>query len=226
MPKDLKEAKRNRSEFGTILLLLAAGGAGIWFLRHHAATQLPEPGNEVAQENSDVGAPTGATGLRAVDFRNFTYRPACLGEGTTRPAVRTRNGRYESSTGDETVSLEVAEVAFGDLTDDGQDEAAVLTVCNTGGSGVFTEGVVYQLQNGEPVELARTQEGDRAFGGLAGLTIINGTLVVQRFAGDENGPACCPKYIDTTRWRWTGTALEQTGSTTRRNTPAQQGEKS
>jgi hypothetical protein len=35
-------------------------------------------------------------GIRSIDFRNFTYRPSCLGEeaGSKPEAVRTKNGVY------------------------------------------------------------------------------------------------------------------------------------
>jgi hypothetical protein len=43
--------------------------------------------------------------------------------------------------------------------------------------------------------------------------------VVERYATDEDGPACCPRYIDTTRLRWDGTQLLPEGVVTRRPAP-------
>ncbi|HEV2911960.1 MAG TPA: hypothetical protein VGX92_01475 [Pyrinomonadaceae bacterium] len=153
--------------------------------------------------------------IRRVDFRNFTYLPSCAYDGKP---VRMRGGTYSRDRGDDKMFLELVKVAYGDLTNDGRDEAVVITTCNTGGTGHFTEGTIYTMRGaGRAVELARLEEGDRAFGGIRDVRVERGRLVVERFGPEEPGTgACCPKYVDTISYRWNKSVLAQMGETRRR----------
>lgn len=157
----------------------------------------------------------GAGDIHRVDFQNFTYRPSCAYEKPR--AVRTRNGNYTRNRGDDKMFFEVRSVNYGDLTGDGRDEAVVLTNCNTGGTGQFSEGFIFTMRSGRPALLTRIEGGDRAFGGLAGAKVEHGLLIVESYAPEEPGVgACCPKYIETTHYRWNGRRLVKVGKTTRR----------
>ncbi len=158
---------------------------------------------------------SGAGDIHRVDFQNFTYRPSCAYEKPR--AVRTRNGNYTRNRGDDKIFFDVRSVTYGDLTGDGRDEAVVLTNCNTGGTGQFSEGFIFTMRNGRPVLLTRIAGGDRAFGGLASAKVERGLLIVETYAPEEPGMgACCPKYIETTRYHWNGRRLVKSGKTTRR----------
>ena len=153
----------------------------------------------------------GGSDIRRVDFQNFTYRPSCAYDG--RP-VRTRKGSYVRDRGDDKLWLEVQKTAYGDLTGDRRDEAVVVTKCNTGGTGHFTEGFIYTMRKGRVSEIARLEEGDRAFGGIHDVRVERGLLVEERYAPVEPGTgACCPEYIVTTTYRLTGSGLVQVGKT-------------
>src|SRR6476469_9156721 len=80
--------------------------------------------------------------IHSVDFKNFAYQPYCASEATTR--IRVKNGEYSKETPQggyvDHFYFNVMGVTYGDVTGDGQDEAVVLSVCNTGGTGNFTEG--------------------------------------------------------------------------------------
>ena len=156
----------------------------------------------------------GTSNIRAVDFQNFSYRPTCSYDAKP---LRTHNGEYTRARGDDKIFFKIKDPKYGDLNGDGKDEAVVTSVCNTGGTGNFTEGFVYTMRGGRPILLTRIEGGDRAFGGIDDARIEQGLLLVERYAPDESGGgACCPKYIETTKYRWNGQRLVQIGKTTRR----------
>lgn len=196
------------------VFMLGVGLAAGWWLSRQGL-----PHRQPAQKP----APSQAAGdIRRVDFQNFNYTPDCVmvdGKPTGTP-ITVRNGSYRLEQADNHVIFGVLSIQYGDLTGDGHDEAAVVTHCNLGGTGQFTEGMVYGMQAGNPVLLGRVEGGDRAYGGIESLTIEDGRLVVGRFATDD-GPACCPMYIETTGLRWDGTRLVKDGASTRRAAPTQ-----
>ncbi|HKV39068.1 MAG TPA: hypothetical protein VJX67_07640 [Blastocatellia bacterium] len=162
-----------------------------------------------------------ASGIRLVDFRNFTYSPSCLNfEDNKNPeAITTVDGAY--SRGDATdpssdkVFFEVRDVIYGDLTGDGQEEALVTTNCDTGGTGQFSDGIIFRMRGGRPVPIASLGVGDRADGGIHAVSIEKGLLRVERYGQKDSG-ACCPEYIETTSVRLLGSQLVQVGKTSRR----------
>ena len=153
--------------------------------------------------------------IHRVNFQDFIYRPSCASEDAE-PQIRTRNGKYEVYNDKEQIGFTVSTPAYGDLTNDGVDEAVILSVCNTGGSGQFSEGFIYTMRGGKPLLLARIPGGDRASGGLHNLTVERGLLVVESYAMKDTSGLCCPDFIDTTRYRWDGRKLVQAGKTIRR----------
>ncbi|HXG27550.1 MAG TPA: hypothetical protein VNJ47_01705 [Nevskiales bacterium] len=204
-------ARKNRGHWLAALVLLAVGAAGGAWLARHA---LPALG-------LDERPPARATDgdIRTVDFRNFTYAVYCVSEDGRPIEITVRDGEFRRESEHDPLLLNVLSVSYGDLTGDGAPEAAVATGCNTGGTGQFTEGLVYTMRGGQPVLIGRVEGGDRAFGGIASLAIERGRLVVERYATDEDGPACCPRYIDTTRLRWEGAELVPEGGAVRRPAP-------
>ncbi len=130
------------------------------------------------------------TNIRRIDFRNFAY---VSGTGA---AITVKNGVYENTIKpDEPVYFQVLDVDHGDLDGDGVDEAIVTTLENTGGTGQFTDGLIFRLVAGNPKQIGDLGIGDRADGGIHGITIVNGRIVVDRYGQDATG-ACCPTYIE------------------------------
>jgi hypothetical protein len=131
--------------------------------------------------------------IHGVDFKNFTYEPMCAGESASK--VRVRNGEYARAAADDPLYVNVVAIEYGDLTGDGKDEAVILSNCNTGGTGQFTEGFVYTLRNGKPSLLGRVPGGDRADGGLRSIKVEGGNLVVEFNDPDKAAGACCSEGI-------------------------------
>ena len=158
-------------------------------------------------------AQRGAGDIRAVDFQNFTYRNTSCGPG----AIRARGGKFEKKTGEyEGIYFSVEKVVYGDLDGDGRDEAAVFTLCNTGGTGQFTESTVFTMRGGRAVPLVSTGIGDRADGGVHDVRIAGGRLVEERYGHGPNSGACCPEFIETTNYGLRGRRLVKIGRTQRK----------
>jgi hypothetical protein len=87
--------------------------------------------------------------------------------------------------------------AFGDLNGDGLDDAAVLLVENSGGSGSFVYLAAVVNEDGQPANVATELLGDRAQ--VQSLDISDGTLTVEMVTHGPNDPMCCPslKVLDT-----------------------------
>lgn len=149
------------------------------------------------------------TGIHAVDFRNFTFEPYCAGEESDKITVV--NGEYSKETQMDgwidRIYFSLLKTVYGDLNSDGKDEAVILTVCNTGGTGNFTEGFIYSYKAGKPSLIARIPGGDRAYGGLHDAGIAGGILTVNSYDVGEMGGACCPEFTVATKYKLTAGKL-------------------
>jgi hypothetical protein len=148
---------------------------------------------------------------RRTDFRNFTFRS---GDDVIR--VRRGHGTYKTTDGVEfTYTVERVQAAYGDLTGDGREEAAVVLHFDGGGTGAFSKGFIFDGRTSRLILLTTFEGGDRADGGIREVTIKGGVLTVRRNEPERmNGVAiglCCPVYVLTTRYRWDGRRLVQVG---------------
>ena len=151
-----------------------------------------------AQKPSAATPPT----IQSTDFKNLTYRPSC-----SKTPIRVKNGVYERTKPDR-FYFKIGNIAYGDIGGDGSTEAIVLSACNSGGSGVFSEGFVFGIVKGQVTQLATISGGDRAWGSIQSVTVTNGLLSVVRLAPDApNGPACCPKFLETTIYKLQGSRM-------------------
>ena len=151
--------------------------------------------------------------IRQVDFNNFTYKPYCAGEDTRDITVRNSEFLEEKDADGYTERLyfKAFSVSYGDLNGDAKDEAFVLTLCSMGSESYISEGFVYTIKDGKPVLVTRIQGGDRAQGGLRSAKVEKGMFVVERYAVDETGSACCPEFVITTTYKWTGREFVEVG---------------
>ncbi len=195
-----------RATVRPMLRLPAHALAGVTFAAACAAAPKPAP-------TGNRGHMTAATDdIRRVDFRNREYHPDCASD----EAVTAKDGSFTRDDEDNRLDFQITAVEYGDVTGDGLEEALVLTHCNSGGPGQFTEGVLFTLRGGDAVEIARLDTGDRADGGIDGAWIKNGLVVTDRYAGDDASGACCPVWIDRETLRWDGQKLVAVGEPARR----------
>jgi hypothetical protein len=158
------------------------------------------------------------TDIRNIDFKNFTYHPHCAGEETETITVKHGEFSQEKHMQDyvDRLYFSVFAVEYGDVDADRAEEAIVLTVCNTGGTGNFSEGFIYKLRNGKPQAISNLAGGDRAYGGLVSATVKDGLLVVERNDPGENGASCCPEFIETQKYKMTNGKLVEVGMPAKR----------
>ena len=151
--------------------------------------------------------------IRKVDFKNFTYPVLCIGEKTDNVTVK--DGEFSKEKQEDgyvdRFYFKIFDVAYGDVTGDRIDEAIILGVCNTGGTGNFSEGFIYSMKGTKPALIARIPGGDRAYGGLRETRTEAGKLVVESNDPGPGGGACCPQRILTNQYRVTGGKLVKIG---------------
>jgi len=139
-------------------------------------------------------------GIRAVDFRNFTYIPA--GE-TSDSEIELRKGRAVDDAGQ--VSKLVS-VQYADLNGDGREDAAVFITTQVFGSmGNYDDYYVFEYADGEAqrifhlgVEVGR------------GMRVVGRTLLISEPFWTERDGQCCPSYMQTTTYRWRGAEFVKT----------------
>lgn len=161
---------------------------------------------------------TAQIGIRSIDFKNFTYHPHCAADEPQTITVRNGEFSMEKKMPDYTDRLwfQIFEISYGDVDGDRSEEAIVLSVCNTGGTGNFSEGFVYKLKNGRPTMLVRIGGGDRAYGGLRTARVENGVLTVERNDPGDNGASCCPEFVETQKYKFVNGKLTDLGGPTKR----------
>jgi len=121
-----------------------------------------------------------------------------------REAIQPTDGQYGDT--DEYVHMELlSQRAYGDLDDDGVDDAAVLLATNTGGSGVFVDLAVVLDRGGKPQDAARFFLGDRV---KPERVAINGGLIeLALVVHGPDDPLCCPTERVVWRFRLVGSDL-------------------
>lgn len=132
-------------------------------------------------------------GIHAVDFARERFESHC---GHRAPAVDT------GTHADWTLALE--HIAFGDLTGDGVDEAAVVLSCTTGGSaGPQPEVHVFTMRRDTLARIARLPGGNKLLG-PEDVAIENARLRIVRYFQIGNA---MPLEEEVETFRWNGAAL-------------------
>jgi len=116
-------------------------------------------------------------------------------------AIQLSNGSYEGEpfvpggASRPTVTMIAEVVGFGDLNGNGGEDAAVILVENSGGSGSFYYLAVVLNQNGVPHNAATIFIGDRAQ--IKGITLSDDTITLQALTHGPDDGLCCPT-VETT----------------------------
>lgn len=138
-------------------------------------------------------------GIRQVDFQNFSYATCFTADDQT---IRVTKGEYEKRTsGLPPEFFRVEGVDYGDLDGDGADEALVEVLCSGGGTGRFSDGLIFKMVAGRPKLIATLGAGDRAMGGISGLQIAGRLILADRYNGVSG--ACCPDWVERYEYRLT-----------------------
>jgi hypothetical protein len=135
---------------------------------------------------------------------NMEYQSEFTKSGT----APLENGEYseQAAPGSATqTSVMLADyVAFGELN--GEPAAAVVLVTDPGGSGTFYTLHVVVNQDGELVDIANTDLGDRVQ--INSLDIEDGQIVVDMVTHGPDDAMCCPTQEVTKRYELQGELVE------------------
>lgn len=154
------------------------------------------------------------TNIRKADFQNAAIPVKC---GTQPDRVRLKDGKYKHAKtgekGDYEWSVHITSLVYRDIDRDGTEEAIVLYLCHAGTSGAYFSGLVYGLRGNSIKVLDEIEGGDKGDGGILRVSIRNGFLVVERYKlPPASSSACCPAFIETSKYRLTNKGLLEVGA--------------
>jgi hypothetical protein len=108
-------------------------------------------------------------------------------------------------------SVSLHSIAYGDLDRDGQEEAMVHVLVQSGGTLTWGFLFIYGLVQDDVRLLDTFLTGHRGNGGFHKAYVERGRLVVEIYAPDEGGGDCCPRFAKRVRFLWQGRGFEVTG---------------
>jgi len=179
-------------------------------------TTTSESGTTPAPSSTSAGAGAAPGSIAEVDFRNFTYGTEAI--GTLDPDVgdvTVVDGEYSSGEPPDVYGFGVVDVDLGDFDGDGAQEAAVSIYFSTGGTGQFTDVLVYRWSGGAAEYVTGAGVGDRGDDGVDDVTTapaggVTGDVLVIRRNADADG-ACCPTALEERTFRLRDDELAQVG---------------
>ncbi len=144
--------------------------------------------------------------IHFVDFDNFSYP-----EIESRKVIKLINRR--EPTEDDPYFL--VDVAYGDVTDDGNEEAFVVLTESTRGTAIPMFAYIYTLRQNKPKLLWSFYAGERGDGGLRRIFSEDGELIVELYGSnrvvnresknlDDQIGVCCPRFFTRSRYKWSG----------------------
>jgi hypothetical protein len=192
---------------------------------------LPLVTSGAAQSRSEQPDATNVTGIRKVDFLNFTY-PSSLcsqeyGKEGIGKTVRIRNGEFKTK--DAYFAVVDKGIVYADVTGDGREDAIVPVDCGAiTANFARSEVYIYTLQDGRATLLAEIDDKDlerdyrrhypdaESYWGINNnsLKAKSGNLEVEVLA---DGSHASPQYIVALEYRLKGKALGLTGKPQRRS---------
>ncbi len=173
--------KMNQKGFANIILIVVivaivvVGGYFAFVKKSEPVAQQPTP----TQTNTTVSpTPISKAKLTLDILKNSEYLSQDTG---TR--IKLVNGTYPlkplagESQADYFVKLDTDHIVFGDLNNDGQEDAVVILISRSGGTGTFRQLAVMLNSNGNPSNVANQNLGDRT--AINSLTISSGVISVD-----------------------------------------------
>ncbi len=158
---------------------------------------------------------TAQSSVQEVDFKNFTYNLSC-GSADKSSFLTVKNGLFDGlknsfEVGEVEVHLKIYEIKFQDLDGDNKDEAVVLYACGSGASYVYFRGLIFKMKNQKPTLLTEIEGGNKGDGGFHKIHFSGSQLIVERYQLPPAGSACCPKFIETAKYKLIDDKLVQIG---------------
>jgi hypothetical protein len=153
-------------------------------------------------------APEPPPPLTVEQLKNAEYRSEWPAEGV----AKLTDGEYEEEIVPGAASKLIIVVypdryAFGDLDDDGVDDAAVVLATSAGGSGTFISLEAVINDKGTPKHVASAELGDRVQ--VESIMIESGEITVDMVTHGPEDPLCCPTVEGTQKYKLQGDTLVQ-----------------
>ncbi|HYJ87382.1 MAG TPA: hypothetical protein VEW46_15075 [Pyrinomonadaceae bacterium] len=154
---------------------------------------------------------TTRSGIRQVNFRNFTYPwyPKSLTPPLRRREITLHNGNFEigleARQGITPITVDLEHVLYADLTQDGEEDALVYLAGSVPTNSFLANLLVYTIDNGILKVLWQHETGDRGNGGLRAFKVADSALIVEEYDPKVNPEQslCCPKNFSRSSFRWT-----------------------
>ncbi|HMH42690.1 MAG TPA: hypothetical protein VK557_04355 [Pyrinomonadaceae bacterium] len=171
-----------------------------------------------------------ASGIRSIDFLNYSYQGSVCGEDAGLPkTVKVRNGKFKDSDNN-FFNIAKEEIVYGDVNGDGSEDAVVLIRCGSAaGSLRAFEVHAYSLQSGQANLLARLDsagvqsdyqksypEGMLQYAGEHGPKIVNGHVIVEALM---DGSFAAPENVVTFDYQLSGDKFVLSGKPARTKRP-------
>jgi len=137
-----------------------------------------------------AGAPT----LSLDVLQNALYRSPDWGEYQLSSGVYYRTPPTSQESPDTYTTRLLDTVLYGDINQDGVEDAVVFLSTQNGGTGHFIEMAVVLNLNGNPVNISTQYLGDRVI--VESGTVQGGSITVNLRIQGPNDPACCPSQTD------------------------------
>lgn len=122
-----------------------------------------------------------STGRIARVLKNATYQ-------VNGQVVKFSNGEYKWPEGQTQISDKY--ITFGDVNEDGLQDAVVILSTNLGGSGIFSSIAVLENKDGKHEFIDTAELGDRVL--INSIKIENGAIILDLVIHGPNDALCCP----------------------------------
>jgi hypothetical protein len=163
-----------------IIVIIGAVGYFAFVKKSEPITEQPTPTNTSV---SPTPATTSKQKLTLDILKNAEYSSQDTGT-----SIKLVNGTYPlkplagESQADYFVKLDTDNVVFGDLNNDGQEDAVVILISRSGGTGTFRQLAVMLNSNGNPSNVANQYLGDGT--AINALTVSSGVISVDMTSWD------------------------------------------
>ncbi len=171
--------------FSVFLLLFLSSCVSINF-QQPLSTPISNVETTVAEIQAATAIPSKAAGLTDEVLRNSEFLSPTLGK-----AIRLRDGTFSGMVDgiELTATLEPG-IQFGDLNNDGVNDAALLLAENTGGTGTFVSLIVIFSKVGKYQQAPGITIDDRPI--IESMSISQGKVLVKGFVHGPNDPMISP----------------------------------
>jgi len=157
--------------------------------------------------------------IREVDFKNFIYPLSgpLLGHSELKWLGRLEDGHSKRKPinlvhGQDGEGFTLQSVSFSNMTGDGQEDAIVVLLYQTGGTQNTHYVYIYSFADGKPKLLAYCHTGSRGYSGLYRVYGERGALVFELLDQKMMEGECCSSGFVRTRYQWRAGRFEAVGA--------------